>query len=82
LEDHNAIDVDKHIYYDSSMNLRRVFIKNAFGSLKNKWCTLRHYNSRVDKVVIVVACYVLHNYYHLAFNLFLFYGSTIDARVQ
>ncbi len=59
---HNAVDVDKHIYYDSNMNLERIFIKNAFGSLKNKWCLLKHYNSRVDRVVIVVvACYVRHN---------------------
>ncbi len=55
--------MDKHIYYDFSLNLRRVFIENAFGSLKNKWRILRHYNLKVDKVVIVVvACYVFHNY--------------------
>jgi hypothetical protein len=57
-----AFDVDKHIY-DSSMNSRRVVIKNAFGSLKNKWRMLKHFNSRVDRATrVVVACYVLHNY--------------------
>ncbi len=59
---HNVIDVGKHIY-DSSMNLGRVVIENAFGSLKNKWCILRHLNFRVDKVSRVdIACCVLHNY--------------------
>jgi hypothetical protein len=60
---HNVVDVDKHIYYDSNMNIGRMFIENAFGSLKNKWHILRHYNLKVDRVIIVVvACYVLHNY--------------------
>jgi len=57
-----AFDVDKHIY-DSSMNSRRVVIKNASGSLKNKWRMLKHFNSRVDRATrVVVTCYVLHNY--------------------
>ncbi len=59
---YNALDVDKHMY-DSSMNSRRVVIKNAFGSLQNKWRMLKHFNSRVDRATrVVVACYVLHNY--------------------
>jgi hypothetical protein len=55
--------VDKHIYYDSSLNLGKIFIKNAFGSLKNKWHILRHYNLKVDRaIIVIVGCYVLHNY--------------------
>ncbi len=46
------------------MNTRRVVIKNAFGSLKNKWINLTHFNSRIDiRVPISVACCVIHNYY-------------------
>jgi hypothetical protein len=48
--------------HDSSMNTRRVIIKNAFGSLENMWCILRHFNSKVDRATRVVAYSVLHNY--------------------
>ncbi len=49
--------------YDSSMNSGKVIIENAFGSLKNRWHILRHFSSKVDRVVrVVVACCVLHNY--------------------
>ncbi len=49
--------------YDSSMNLGRVIIENAFGSLKNGWRILKHFSSKVDRVArVVVACCVLHNY--------------------
>ncbi len=34
----------------------------AFGSLKNRWHTLKHLNSKVDQVFRVVVSYVLHNY--------------------
>jgi hypothetical protein len=45
------------------MNSRRVIIKNAFGSLKNRWCILRHFNSKVDRATRVVVAYnVLHIY--------------------
>jgi predicted Ser/Thr protein kinase len=44
----NPRDVNK-ISYDSNMNLRRVVMENAFGSLKNKWRILKHFNSKVDK---------------------------------
>jgi len=38
-------------------------IENAFGSLKNMWCFLKNFNSRVDKAArITIACYWLHNY--------------------
>ncbi len=54
--------MDKH-RYDSSMNLGRVIIENAFGSLKNRWRILRHFNLKVDKAAkVIVACCVLHNY--------------------
>jgi hypothetical protein len=59
---HNVIDVGKH-RYDSSMNSWRVVIENALGTLKNKWCILRHLNLRVGRVAkVVVVCCVLHNY--------------------
>jgi hypothetical protein len=58
---HSALDVDKHIY-DFSMNSRRAVIKNAFGSLKNKWHMLKHFNSKVDRATRVVVFYVLRNY--------------------
>ncbi len=51
--------IDTH---DSSMNLGRVIIKNAFGSLKNRWCILRHFNLKVDRATRVVAYSVFHNY--------------------
>ncbi len=47
---------------DFSMNSRRVIIKNAFGSLKNRWRILRHFNSKVERATRVVVCCVLHNY--------------------
>jgi len=41
-------------------------IENAFGFLKNKWKTLRHFNSRVDKITkVIVAFCVLHNLYEI-----------------
>jgi hypothetical protein len=59
---HNPTNVDK-IRYDYNMNSRKVVIENAFGSLKNKWRILKHFNSRVDKTSpITIACCVLHNY--------------------
>jgi hypothetical protein len=42
----NPAHVDK-IRYDSNMNSGRVVIKNAFGSLKNRWRILKHLNSRL-----------------------------------
>jgi len=60
---YNVIDMGK-CRYDFSMNSRRAIIENAFGSLKNKWCILRHFNLKVDRVSrVVVACCVLHNYF-------------------
>jgi hypothetical protein len=45
------------------MNLRRVVIKNAFGSLKNKWHILKHFNlTIVSATRVTVACCVLHSY--------------------
>ena len=45
------------------MNSGRVTIENAFGALKNRWRSLRRFNSRVDKVAkVIVACCWLHNY--------------------
>ncbi len=32
-----------------NMNKTKVAIKNAFDSLKNKWRTLKHFNSRMDR---------------------------------
>jgi hypothetical protein len=40
------------IRYDFNMNKNKVVIKNAFGSLKNKWTILKHFNSRVDRAKI------------------------------
>jgi hypothetical protein len=31
------------------MNKGKVVIENAFGSLKNQWPILKHFNSKVDK---------------------------------
>jgi hypothetical protein len=46
------------------MNSKRVVIKNAFGSLKNRGRILKHFNLKVDRVArVVVACCNLHNYY-------------------
>jgi hypothetical protein len=58
----NPIDVEK-IRYGSNMNLRKVVIENAFGSLKNRWKILKHFNYRVDRAspIIIVSC-VFHNY--------------------
>jgi hypothetical protein len=45
------------------MNSRKVVIKNVFGSLKNKWRILRHFNLTVVRAtIVIVACCVLHNY--------------------
>jgi hypothetical protein len=58
----NHARVDK-IKYDSNMNSRKVVIENAFGSLKNKWKILKHFNSKVNKESpIIIVCCVLHNY--------------------
>ena len=49
--------------YDSYMNLGRVVIKNAFGTLKNRWRVLKNFNMRVDRAArVIVACCSLHNY--------------------
>jgi len=54
--------VDKQ-RYDFNMNSKRVGIKNAFGSLKNRWHILKNFNLKVDRVaIVIVACCVLHNY--------------------
>ena len=43
--------------FDNAMNSRRVAIENAFGTLKNRWRILRHFNSRIDKAArVIVAC--------------------------
>ncbi len=44
--------------YNFSMNKGRVVIENAFGSLKNRWRILRHFNPIVDKIT----CCVFHNF--------------------
>jgi len=41
-------------------------IENVFGSLKNMWCPLRNFNSKVDRATrINIACCWLHNYREL-----------------
>jgi hypothetical protein len=52
--------VDK-ITYDSNMNSRKVIIENAFGSLKNRWKILKHFNSKVNKTspIIVVVYFII-----------------------
>ncbi len=50
---HNSNDVNKK-RYDSSMNFTRVIIKNAFGSWKNKWWTLKNFNSSVNRALAIV----------------------------
>jgi hypothetical protein len=58
----NPIDVDK-IRYGSNMNLTKVVIENAIGSLKNRWKFLKHLNYRIDRASpIIVVCCVFHNY--------------------
>ncbi len=38
-------------------------IKNDFGSLKNQWPILKHFNSKVDKVArVTITCYVLYHF--------------------
>ncbi len=55
------LDVDKK-RFDDVMNTRKVVMKNAFESLKNRWHILTHFNSRVNQVApIKVACCVFHN---------------------
>jgi hypothetical protein len=55
---YNPLDVN-NIRYDSNMNSRRVVIENAFGSLKNRWKILKHF----DKTsLITIACCVFHNF--------------------
>jgi hypothetical protein len=55
------LDVDKK-RFDDVMHTRKVVIKNAFESLKNRWHILTHFNFRVNQVVpIKVACCVFHN---------------------
>jgi hypothetical protein len=57
----NPANVDK-IRYDSNLNSRKVVIENAFGSLKNRWRILKHF----DKTsLITIACCVFHNYYEM-----------------
>ena len=49
--------------FDHSMNSGRVVIEQAFGSLKNRWRILKHFNSRVDRAAsVTIACCWLHNY--------------------
>jgi hypothetical protein len=62
----NLIDMNK-IRYDYIMNIQRYSCdKNVFGSLKNRWKILRHFNSRVDRITkVIVACCVLHNLYEI-----------------
>jgi hypothetical protein len=58
----NPMDVDK-IGYDPNMNLGKVVRENAFGSLKNRWKILKHFNYRVDRASpIIIVCCVFHNY--------------------
>ena len=48
------------------MNFGRLAIENAFGTLKNRWRILRHFNFRIDRdAMIIVACCWLDNYYEL-----------------
>ncbi len=61
-ETHNHVHMDKEIY-NSNMNSTRVVIENTFGSLKKIWWFLRHFNSKLDRVALmIISCYVLHNY--------------------
>jgi hypothetical protein len=54
--------VDK-IKYDFNMNLGKVVMENAFGSLKNRWRILKHFKFKIDKASpITIVCCVLHNY--------------------
>jgi hypothetical protein len=45
------------------MNVGRVVIQNAFGSLENRWRILKHFDFRDDKTSpIIIVCCVLYNY--------------------
>ncbi len=35
------------------MNSGKVVIENAFDFLKNRWKILKHFNSRVDKALLI-----------------------------
>jgi hypothetical protein len=51
-----------NIRYDYIMNSGKQGIENVFGSLKNMWHILKHFNSRIDRTLIVaIACCDLHN---------------------
>jgi hypothetical protein len=61
----NPTNVDK-IIYDFNINLGKVATENAFGSLKNRWKILKHFNYRVDRASpIIVVCCVFHNCYEM-----------------
>jgi hypothetical protein len=51
-----------NIRYDYIMNSGKQGIEDAFGSLRNMWHILKHFNSRIDRILIVtIACCDLHN---------------------
>jgi hypothetical protein len=55
---HNPNDVNK-IKYVYNMNSRKVIIESVFGSLMNKWYTLKLFNSRVNRALrITITCCV------------------------
>ncbi len=59
-------DMVDQIRFDQSMNKGHVLIKNAFGTLKNRWRILNFFNVHVDQTpMITLACCTLHYFCQL-----------------